>query len=191
MTDWDGKGRVIPSIGEFSDDPRDVFQFVDNNGLESVVVLMERHTHNHLHVLGWQLVDTAQRWLNCREKLSLLGIHGVLIRSLEVCETEQLLHGIVCTLLSPVMCSDVSLCGFLHMDRAIPALLHAMDRQSCASEALVECLNFLHQNLIHPAVSNVLHGISGLSKISIIMDRFKESVELQSIGKQLILKLLA
>eukprot|EP00977_Amphora_coffeiformis_P020367 scaffold8162_cov183-Amphora_coffeaeformis.AAC.4 len=185
-TEWDGPNLLM----DLPDDPRDVIQFVENNGLESALGLMGRHSNNHLHTFAWRLVDTTQRWLDCRDRLLSLGIHNALIRSLQVCETGQLFHVIACMFLSPVMDSDASLRDFTRTRGAIPALLNAMGRQCRATEALTESFLFLDRCLVHSTALSTLHDIDGLSKVGKIMDRFKEPA-LQSAGKQVILKLIA
>lgn len=172
------------------EEPRAVSEFVENDGLEKCLEIVEGTTSNQMHVLAWELIDASQRWLNCNEKLISLGIHRHIVRSLDVCQKEDLFQVLICVLLSPVMGANSSLHDFVRTEGAILALLNAMHRHQSTVELIVECFRLLNRSLIHSKDAHAIKNADGLSKIAFIMDRLKDSPEAQKAGKEFIVNIL-
>ena len=173
-----------------SEDPRAVSEFVENDGLEKCFEIVDCTTSNQMHVLAWELIDASQRWLDCNEKLISLGIHRHIVRSLDICQKEDLFQELICVLLSPVMGANSSLHDFVRTEGAILALLNAMHRHQSTAELIVECFRILNRSLIHSKDAHAIKNADGLSKIAFIMDRLKDSPEAQKAGKEFIMNIL-
>lgn len=188
----EGQNResVVPRLMQLLEEPNRVSRFVANDGLKKAFELLEGTASNEIHIIAWELVDASQRWLDCSDKLLSLGIHRHIVRSLEICETEDLFQVLVCVFLSPVMDSNSSLHEFVLTEGAILSLLNAMHRHQSTAELIVECFRVLNRSLIHGKDARAIKDADGLSKIAFIMDRLKDSEEAQRAGKEFIMNIL-
>ena len=168
-------------------------QFVHDGGLSHVMALLHQTSSNKIHGLIWKVVNLSQRSVNCIESLHAMKVHTLLKESLEVCQTMELFQTIICTLLSPALGYYSSICDFFSTPGVIAAFLKAMEADApIPADYMAEALRLLNRFLFHPLARGAIREHDGLSRIAVILDRWKNdnNEAVQKTGREVIINLL-